>query len=698
MKRYCTTAFLLAAVVCAAGFAAYGQSLDQLINALAGPDDPARSEARKLLPRHAPSDAVPRIIPLLAHDNPAVWGAAFNTLADFVHAVGVPGREPERRLVTDALMGLLTPGQPAVIKQRGLRLLPPCIPEGYDVQPIADLLAGDDAMLAEKARAALCETDTREACAALFRALPGAEPAFQCALLNALAQMRRPEAEPVVEALLRSPAPEVRAAAALALAWTGRPKRIPAFKRVRQQASDATAFDAGDALVRLAETILREGGNWDAGIGLFRYVLETEAAPVLRGAALSGLGRYGDETVMADIVQAVNGDGGEALESAALAACAALQGANGAKALIAAYPDLPDGMKLSLISLFGDKQDALFFPILAEAATSYDAYARRAAIDALGRSELPQAAALLADAAGRGEPEEHAAARVHLERLAPLYGQRGQQEAAGLAYLALYRAAETDEAKQAALEGMTQFPVEGSYEILIEHLDDGALEEAPVAMLVGLAKALRDAGREDEAKRALALVDASLNTTAAVREVLQNVRILGGGPKLAHRLGFVTKWQVVGPFPWRMTEGFGEDYINAPEVDLDAQYDVEGEARAWKPVEVRDPAGVINLIQVIGDHGSVCAFAYTRIAVDQVQDVILRAGSDDGIKIWLNGEVVHEHAVDRGSDLDQDQAAGTLEAGVNELLVQCTQGGGGWNFLLRLTRPDGTPLPFQYAE
>ena len=46
--------------------------------------------------------------------------------------------------------------------------------------------------------------------------------------------------------------------------------------------------------------------------------------------------------------------------------------------------------------------------------------------------------------------------------------------------------------------------------------------------------------------------------------------------------------------------------------------------------------------------------------------------------------------MDRGSAPDQDVAAGQLLQGKNRVLVKISQGAGGWNFMLRITRPDGT--------
>ena len=40
-------------------------------------------------------------------------------------------------------------------------------------------------------------------------------------------------------------------------------------------------------------------------------------------------------------------------------------------------------------------------------------------------------------------------------------------------------------------------------------------------------------------------------------------------------------------------------------------------------------------------------FGYAVIHVDEAQEAVLRLGTDDGVRAWVNGEKVHEHIVDR---------------------------------------------------
>ena len=73
--------------------------------------------------------------------------------------------------------------------------------------------------------------------------------------------------------------------------------------------------------------------------------------------------------------------------------------------------------------------------------------------------------------------------------------------------------------------------------------------------------------------------------------------------------------------------------------------------------------------------------AYGSVAVDspREQQTIMLVGSDDAVKVWLNGELVHRNPVNRGADDFQDQFPVTLKEGTNILLVAVYEGGGGWS-------------------
>jgi len=106
------------------------------------------------------------------------------------------------------------------------------------------------------------------------------------------------------------------------------------------------------------------------------------------------------------------------------------------------------------------------------------------------------------------------------------------------------------------------------------------------------------------------------------------------------------------------------------------------------------PGGTSGLIEIdkVLDGQDRVAYLRTRIASAKAQDAVLLVGSDDGVKIWLNGRVVHANNAVRPCAPDQDKAPIQLKQGSNALLVKVTQGGGEWSVCVRLRSPDGNNL------
>ena len=73
--------------------------------------------------------------------------------------------------------------------------------------------------------------------------------------------------------------------------------------------------------------------------------------------------------------------------------------------------------------------------------------------------------------------------------------------------------------------------------------------------------------------------------------------------------------------------------------------------------------------------------AYGSVALDspREQNTTMLVGSDDAVKVWLNGNLVHNNPVNRGANNFQDRFPVTLREGKNVLLVAVYEGGGAWS-------------------
>ena len=98
------------------------------------------------------------------------------------------------------------------------------------------------------------------------------------------------------------------------------------------------------------------------------------------------------------------------------------------------------------------------------------------------------------------------------------------------------------------------------------------------------------------------------------------------------------------------------------------------------------PTGGNNLNDMANDTGLGAGdindhVAYGSIALDspREQKTQMLVGSDDAVKVWLNGKLIHNNPVDRGANDFQDQFPVTLKKGINTLLVAVYERGGGWS-------------------
>lgn len=666
--------------------------IDALVASLAGDDEKARSEARQLLPRES-VDAVPKLVPLVGHEKAAVWNAAVNVLADFANQVSVPGREAERAAVTAGIMALIAREQPEQVKIRGLRLLAIVVPKGYDISPVAALLNDPD--LREKTRAALEEMGTPEACAALREFLPKAEPEFQVAILNSLAQLKDKGSVDVVVSLTRNAAPAVRAAALRALAWTADPVHLALAAKVVAAADASTRSDAMDAMLRLVSAVADRGGNWQIAIDTLLNILETGQG-VEKDGALGGLGRIGDGTCVKPILAAIT-DAEPHTWRAGIGALASMQGVDVTRAIVEAYPDQPRKTQLALISVLGSKRHPLAMPVLKQAAQSADRAFRLAGIEALAEAGLPDGLELLSAAAINGSDDEKTAARRGLLTLADALKAAGRKNEAGAAYLASLKVAvEGDkEARRQAVAGIAACPIAEAADAVQSAAGDPELREPAVRALLGVAAALNSAGQKPRALDLYRTVTQMNPPMEIMREVAKGMAAAGAKVDLHGLLGTVTNWWVVGPFELgEQNKGWQTNYVDEPNVNLAGRYMAGKQRVQWKQVASDDPNGKIDLRRQVANRDRCIAYAYTEITVHEPTDALLLVGVDDSERIWVNGEKVFEHFAARALQVDQDRVPVKLRAGTNRILMKIWQNTMGWEFCMRIARPDGSPVSF----
>jgi hypothetical protein len=111
---------------------------------------------------------------------------------------------------------------------------------------------------------------------------------------------------------------------------------------------------------------------------------------------------------------------------------------------------------------------------------------------------------------------------------------------------------------------------------------------------------------------------------------------------------------------------------------------------AWRTPEV--PYGIVDLKRQVGDADQAAAYLRNAIQSPDERTVRFEVGSDDGVKVWLNGALIFSNNVPRGLSVGQDRFGGDLKAGWNELQVMVSNGAGDWAAHVRVVGVDGDPI------
>jgi len=154
---------------------------------------------------------------------------------------------------------------------------------------------------------------------------------------------------------------------------------------------------------------------------------------------------------------------------------------------------------------------------------------------------------------------------------------------------------------------------------------------------------------------------------------------------------FMKKWLILDPIPIEAngdsnapSEQIQEDVFAADQIDVSnfqTTVNVSGKDHEWLLLEHK--YGVIDLTDEFGEL-SMITYAWAQIEMPEEKEVVLGIGSDDGVKVWLNGELVHEYWVIRGVGVDNDRVTVKFKKGMNQLVIKIQNSGGPWGFCCRL--------------
>jgi HEAT repeat protein len=233
--------------------------------------------------------------------------------------------------------------------------------------------------------------------------------------------------------------------------------------------------------------------------------------------------------------------------------------------------------------------------------------------------------------------------------------------------------------KRMVLSGLAEVRTLAALEYAASFLSDPVLRPEAEAALLALARGIVAAYPEQTTAAMKQMMAGA--TTEAIRQQAQGIL------QFRETFGeYLTAWQ--------HSPAYAQDGADSLQL-FDLPFPPETPAQApGVPWRILPPSAnpaqpwLLDLLAAVGGEQRV-AYLRTRVHSDRAQTVVLELGSDDGLKVWLNGKVVHGHNVQRAVQPAQEKVPLQLQEGWHSLMLKVTQNVMGWGACARFRAPDG---------
>jgi len=154
--------------------------------------------------------------------------------------------------------------------------------------------------------------------------------------------------------------------------------------------------------------------------------------------------------------------------------------------------------------------------------------------------------------------------------------------------------------------------------------------------------------------------------------------------KIRADLGFINDFYMIGPFKNENREGMQIIYPPEIEITLNRKYiqSVYHPVK-WKHIQTEQPDG-INLTDYFTPDENGVVYLLSYIHATNSQRVEMIYGSDDGIKIWLNDQLIINEDIYRQAYIEQNRRSILLKKGINKILIKSSQESGAWKLYFRI--------------
>ncbi len=576
------------------------------------------------------------------------------------------------------------------------------------IKMVIDALKSPDVEMQTGAIAIVREIAGAEVTKALAQELPNLGATAQVQLLAALADRGDALALPAVIGASKSQDESVRVAALKAVGQIGDASSVPLLAERAATSKGAEQKAARDSLYRLRgseidATILQNlpSAATDVKVELLSAIGERNIAGSIEALlktsrheqrkvriesfkVLRTVGKPEDMPALVNMLLEVKGDSDrtEAEKTVAVVAHKIEDTTRQAAAVLQVLPNVKDNPnRASLLRVLGRIGDSSALPTLRTALGTREAEIQDAAIRALSDWPTAEPVPDLLKVAQTAENAKYKVLALRgFVRLLGLESGRSAAETTDLYKKAMELAGDAQEKKR-VLSGLASAKSLAALNMAAQYLDDLPLHLEAESAVVQIAQGACGADPARTKEVLTKVIGATKQD--AIRQQAQEII------NLIERFDdYLVAWQVSGPYT--------KD-VQANEL-IDAAFppEQEGQQAQWQAM----PAGATpaspwliepdKVATLAGDKR--VAYLRTKIWSPKEQKARLEVGSDDGVKVWLNGQVVHANNAERAVQPGEDKVDVTLKEGANSVLVKLVQNAGQWAMCLRFRAPDGGKL------
>lgn len=142
-----------------------------------------------------------------------------------------------------------------------------------------------------------------------------------------------------------------------------------------------------------------------------------------------------------------------------------------------------------------------------------------------------------------------------------------------------------------------------------------------------------------------------------------------------------TRWLLSPAFPNEGGKRFAEDLLK--EFGGETAVSVSQVSHRWKSAHP-DENGYMNLLKHHVATDDKLVYALATFEAKDTGIAAWRFGSDDGIKVWVNGKLCYSSGARRGARKDSDECLSRIAEGDNTVLLKIDNATGEWGFYFRL--------------